>query len=113
MKTETKDKYDEAIEYLTENPHEIETVWMHPFDHKAGCLFMFVIPNDVEFRPDRKLCGCLTTIRNCGYAAWTDELTEAIRADDRIPNDLKDITIEKLPIFAEWQRRIDKELGRI
>jgi hypothetical protein len=51
-------------------------------------------------------------------SAWTDELTEEILEDFRIPeifasHDYKPrITIELLPLFAEWQRKIDKVLNR-
>jgi hypothetical protein len=43
---------------------------------------------------------------------WTEPLEEAIGNDHRIPkifannNHLPKITIEHLPVFAEWQRKI-------
>lgn len=123
MNTNTKDKYDAAIEYLTQNPSEIYEAWNGPVDHVAGCLFQAAGHNGTvgmgetfPQRPDGLECGCLTTIRkNDEYipsVAWTDELTAAIRADDRLPKDPREITVAHLPIFAEWQRRIDAELGR-
>jgi hypothetical protein len=39
-------------------------------------------------------------------------LTKAIRADARIPEGPQWITVNDLPVFAEWQRRLDKELKR-
>lgn len=115
------DKYDEAIAYLTKHPDAIQDAWQAGDVHEeAGCLFVAVAPehqlygHSVPFTSGGD-CGCLTTIR-CGDSrfalAWTKELTEAIRADERIPKDPDDITVEHLPIFAEWQRRIDKELNR-
>ena len=45
--------------------------------------------------------------------AETEDLAAAIRADDRIPSQVRiggefAITVEHLPIFAEWRRRIDR-----
>jgi len=96
------DKYDEAIAYLTARPDRIYYAWDHPYE-PMGALFRYAGEG----------CGCLTQIRSDPeMRAATPELTAAIRADKRIPLSPKDITVELLPIFAEWQRRIDKELGR-
>jgi hypothetical protein len=46
------------------------------------------------------------------YQAPTEELNAAIVADGRIPLTGEDITIDHLPIFAGWQRRIDQVLNR-
>jgi hypothetical protein len=100
------DKYDMAVEYLTEHPDEIYDAWGNPFLHKGGCLFQFCNANGYN----AIICGCLTQIRRGGYAAETEELTEEIRNDERIPSSALDIRAEHLPVFAEWQRRLDKEL---
>ncbi len=128
-----KDKYDKAVEHLTENPENIGSAWLNPAgEGQGGCLFTVVAPLDVKAdpwpkRPDGRKCGCLTTIRNAGKVpyidgggsphkmpalAWTDDLTERIQADERLPKLPTEITVQHLPIFAEWQRRIDKELNR-
>lgn len=118
---EVKDKYDEAVDYLTKNPEEIYQCWNHPISYRAGALFLPVSdklpasPNTVDLLPrrgDGLMCGCLTMVRAGLKVAWTDELTEAIRGDARIPKTPESIKPEHLPVFAEWQRRIDKELGR-
>jgi hypothetical protein len=44
--------------------------------------------------------------------AQTDQLTEAIRSDERLVGSEHDVNAEHLPIFAGWQRRIDQILGR-
>jgi hypothetical protein len=107
------DKYDEAMDYLTEYPEEIPWAWAGPDIHEAGCLFKFMRP----YKGNRnELYGCLTMIRNLKkggpfyvvHVALDDEMTEAIRADERIPTDYSDITVESLPAFAEWQRIADK-----
>ena len=103
------DKYDKAIEYLTDHPSEIERAWNNPRNHEMGCLFTYA--QHPVF--DRFMCGCLTQIREGGMGAQTKELTKAIRADRGIPFRAEDITVETLPVFAEWQRRLDKELGRV
>lgn len=109
------DKYDEAVAHLTRHPMQIGQAWRETTDHPAGCLFSYVSPkgrlNKVPPWVDH-CCGCLTQVRNRDCVAWTEELTQAIQADDRIPGDVVRITAEDLPVFAEWQRRIDKELNR-
>lgn len=109
------DRYDHAIDYLMRHPMEIINAWGQPDTHRAGCLFA---------RAHRKDCynchhGCLTQIRGyCGYplASWnmaaTPTLTTVIRADQRIPGRVEDIQLHHLPVFAEWQRRLDRELHR-
>lgn len=85
------DKYDLEIAKLTEHPELIKQYW-------GRC------------RPLFQFCGsgCLTQIRRGGNWSYTAELTAAIRADERIPKDVADITVADLPVFAEWQRKIDK-----
>lgn len=105
------DKYDNAVEYLTKNPSEIERAWYDPFSHvSSGCLFKFVTPNGCCYF-NRIAHGCLTSVRD-GSIAYTPELTEAIRADERIPMRGDNIEVKHLPVFAEWQRRLDKEFNR-
>ncbi len=112
------DKYDEAVEYLTDHPDEIYDAWGcgaededdQPYVH-AQCLFQFATRNG-EWSVDY---GCLTQIRvGFGEVEVEDnhQLTLEIRADERIPSHGLDIRVEHLPVFAEWQRRLDRELGR-
>jgi hypothetical protein len=58
--------------------------------------------------------GCLTMIR--GFAdlrlAQSTTITEAIRADERIPTEVHLIWPRDLVVFAEWQRRLDREFNR-
>jgi hypothetical protein len=62
-------------------------------------------------------CGCLTQVRLWGtdYAASRAprirELCMEVSRDVRIPAYPEDITVEHLPVFVEWQRRLDAELG--
>jgi hypothetical protein len=119
--TATKpDKYDHAITYLTRarKPREIVSAWQTWNFHPAGCLFAPVIPvlegedgyPGSQRRPDGLMCGCLTEIRGGGSMAWTDDLTKAIAADNRVPALPHQLRLENLPAFAEWQRKIDREL---
>lgn len=101
------DKYDAEIERLKNaTQDEIAESWneCEPL-FKRCCRFG-------ELRRDYIPCGCLTQIRLGKHVAATDALTLEIRADDRIPREPHLITPAHLPIFAEWQRRIDKELNR-
>lgn len=112
------DKYDAAIKYLADNPHEIEIAWRSPSKHIAGCLFAFAITIDTGVRATGALAyGCLTQIRlHAGYGVTAptvklaDELTRAIKADQRIPLHPHNIMPDNLPVFAEWQRKLDMVL---
>lgn len=104
------DKYQKAVRYLTERPKEILFSWLEPTQHPAGCLFQFATTDGMSRMDGENQCGCLTEIR-CGLRpAATTKLTMAIRRDKRIPHSGEDITVEHLPIFAEWQARLDREL---
>lgn len=101
------DKYDKAIAYLTENPHQIFESWQW-----GGSLFLRTGNPRPRTCDSDLVVGCLTQIRaDVGYCTPTPELTKAIRNDDRIPKRPEQITVGNLPLFAEWQRRLDKELG--
>jgi len=113
------DKYQLAIEYLIDHPDEIEAAWSQPKIHAAGCLFLCVTPDGSvsSIRTEDGHCygvGCLTQI--CGghngipIHACTSKLTNAIKADERIPLCKEEITLLDLPVFAEWQRRLDVEI---
>lgn len=105
------DIYDKAVKFLTEHPEEIYDAWARVEDHVAGCLFGAVDKDPLNYKP-RGACGCLTQVKSGRIRACNSELTNRIRSDDRIPNTGEHITVKHLPIFAEWQRVLDKELGR-
>lgn len=96
------DKYDEAIEHLTENPCEIMDFWEQPAPDTYGCLFQFC--GDALHLEH---CGCPVMIRAGISIAATPALTAQIGADERIPKSPRAITAEHLQAFAEWQRKID------
>ena len=108
------DKYDKAIEYLEAHPDEISQAWLSIEKHPAGCLFQFASPRSPEGILGMNGCkrgGCLTMIRNdVNCNSFTDELTLAIRSDERIPKLTRHITtIKTLHVFAYWQRKLDWE----
>ena len=123
LDTAEPDAYDMAVAYLTEHPNLIREAWKYganfvdgkldsstsdvPALVRAGCLFQFV-GNSI----DHPNCGCLTMVRSGHSSAATPELRAAILADERLPIMSADITPDHLPIFAGWQRRIDKALNR-
>jgi len=98
------DQYDQHIAHLlTLTPAQVEDEW----NNWRG-IFKST-GNGPSY------CGCLTTVRRnegWGSNAETLSLTQRIRADERIPLRPCDITPEHYPIFAEWHRIIDAELGR-
>lgn len=115
----TKDKYDEAVEYLTANPHKIRGAWGNPLSVLGGKLFQFAAPGPMRLSSRGEICGCLTQIRNDErYVAVRRDgrvarlLTAEIRADRSIPSDETKIEPRHLKRFAYWQRRLDKELRR-
>lgn len=103
------DKYDKAVQYLTEHPGEIEEAWNYPEEHVAGCLFRYTGVSS----EGTDCYGCLTQVKSgdLGWPAPTEALTQAIRNDPRIPTQVLSITVESLSVFAEWNRRLDAELG--
>jgi hypothetical protein len=105
------DAYQQAVEYLTANPGEIYEAWEGHRRAIGGCLFMAASQSGSITGTG---CGCLMMIRSsiiCSRAA-TPELTVAIQNDRRIPGNPREMTVDDLPVFAGWQRRIDQILGR-
>ena len=122
------DIYDEAVEYLTRKIEErrsspdpscesfIEHVWNTAISdpEKGAILFQTVhMKRNSNSACDEngRYCGCLTQIK-AGSVAQTQELTDLIRLDPKIPNSGCKITVDLLPHFAEWNRKIDQMLGR-
>ena len=108
------DIYDQEIEYLKRNPRQIYSHW-----NKSGPLFGRACnPNHDTL----SAIGCLTQIRSEDhYNAQTPEITTLIREDSRIPYTpsyahkyagICSITLDDLPVFAEWQRKMDIEFQR-
>lgn len=101
---------NEQIQRLTEHPENI-------FDEWKLALGFFAMAGQ-SGRSDRiadgKWIGCITMIKDNPelYQAQTPELTAAILADDRIPRNGGEITVDDLLVFLEWKNRIDQELGR-
>lgn len=101
-------QYDIQIAELTKHPNRIHDHWM-----SAEGLFKFV-GQDTE----NVSSGCLTMIRSQSGRHFPtkaiikgradEELTQAIINDSRIPKSDLEIEVEHLPVFKEWQERIDK-----
>lgn len=113
------DKYDEAIEYLVARPEETGNAWIR--GALGVGLFGFCTP-DGRIHPG---CGCLTMVKSGPEVAFTSSLTDAIRADNRIHEEISDLTKALLSTdspdarrailqpYAEWQRRMDREIRGI
>lgn len=98
------DAYDAQIARLTERPEEIQHAWF-----RSQGIFDYAHPaREFEYGS-----GCLTMIRTQdAVVPGRPDLTAEIAQDERIPKNNFDITPAHLPVFAEWQRRLDMELGR-
>lgn len=101
--------YDDQLKELIENfPEDMTNIWL-----QAKGLFKIVGFPDHTFDTNYPFdAGCLTMIKKGGCYAYINgeknlEITEAIRNDGRIPSDPKYIKPEDLPVFKEWQERID------
>lgn len=99
------DKYDEQINRIkaATDPHQaIQEEW----GNSKGLFAMVAGSNS----------GCLTMIRNRSELAngvtGRPDLTSEIERDERLPCKPQYITVDHLPVFAEWQRRLDRELMR-
>ena len=109
MESFENESYDDALAYLTAHPEKIRKAWDLPAG-QGGCLFAYAT-KDGGFPCG--LVGCLTMIRlyrntqDPNVSAFGPEITQAIRDDERLPDRPADITVEHLPVFAEWQRRLD------
>lgn len=106
------DKYDEQIAELLKDeptPKEFSKRVNKEWGRSRG---LFAFAASPGFCEDYALTGCLTMIREGSWIAETPELTLEIKQDERIPTSWSGITPEHLPIFAEWQRRLDRELNR-
>lgn len=106
------DKYDREIERLRALPddqfqREVNMRWSN-----GQTLFEFLTPDGLASRRpgDDKECGCPTMVKSewkFRPVAWTDELTEAVRALP-LPKKIDDATKENLTYFAEAQRLADR-----
>jgi hypothetical protein len=123
------DVYDQEIARLVDaTGEELEYLWDCPTDDSddipsvaRSVLFQFCTPTGRQYFHEQN-CGCLIQVRwNEGMVAATPSLTRAIRADNRIPEDIEAISNDwdSLPVkariallqpFAEWQRRLDIEI---
>ena len=112
-----RDKYDEAIDALMLAPEKIYETWNHPKKHEHGCLFQFMTNDggrsfDI---PGGSSAGCVSLIHSDPslYTSENNELTEMIKNDERIPNEVnEETTREQLEVFAEYQRKADALFGR-
>ena len=99
----TKNEYEKQIEYLTENPDRIGDAWVC-----GEGLFAFCSKSRSGVSSG---IGCLTMIRK-DHHVTSEAFEDEIRTDQRIPVDPLDVRPEHLPVFKEWQEKLDVELER-
>lgn len=119
-----RDKYDNEIDKLMSGGPIIELgfrcaeAWFTNNDTglPKSPLFYFATPSGWQAnRPDGSKCGCITQIRSAVFCddsiklvAWTNELTEKIGKDERLPITAYDIDSRAiLEIIADYQREMD------
>ena len=102
-------KLEYGFRHLTINPDGISMAWRDPQSEFGGCFFRVAHPDGnrqthacFPLTPSSQHCGCLTQVRAGILEAYTDELTAAIKADERIPTHPDDIRVGDLPVLAEW-----------
>lgn len=111
------DRYDEAIEFLTRYPDELEEAARNPGENPiAGCLFANAGQNLYSYlkQPNGRWLGDPVAIHGDPehYTAEDDGLTQVIIADDRLPRTSALLELSHLPVLAEYQRRFDKWWNR-
>lgn len=118
------DKYDKAIKEIEERFKEYRDKKIDPKDaileawanesNPGGILFPVASPSRLRYHVDNghkmKECGDVVQIKMRELPAYTRDLTLRIRKDNRIPLSPEKITLERLWVFAEWARIIDKEI---
>jgi hypothetical protein len=105
---EIGNKYDAAIQYLTEHPEEIHKAWITTKSHAAGCLFSFLEPSGTFF----EYVGCPTLIKRGDYVSFENKMDEFVRSMD-IPSRSRDIKVEHLPLFKLIQEEADEVYHRL
>ena len=119
----SRDVYTKAIGYFSRIYREkgedsfkdaVFSAWIKPRDIRGGSLFGYASPSRNYFNYDNTVtCGCLTQIKILQEPGPTPELTQAILDDPNIPEKVGDIHHpSQLRVFAQWQRRLDRELNR-
>jgi len=84
--------------------------WNWPYAH--GQLFGYCTSDYNDFIGG-VYCGCLTQVKAGRDRAQTEEVTQMIRGDERIPKNYQHITHpDQLAVFVEWQRKLDALWGR-
>ncbi len=115
------DRFDKAVKHLTKRPELIAETWNRAYATELGqrafttaeraahaasaCLFLNCGNKGFP------ATGCLTQVCHNHQKAGTPELTKAIRADKKIPRNGDAIKVGDLQLFADWQRRIKRELA--
>lgn len=114
------DIYDREIARLTQEPELIRESW-----NTAEPLFRYIFNTSRRFSvdpnnavPQLLNCGCLTMYRTGFYRpeqlpTKLQPVAREIASDERIPRSEFDIQPHHLPVFAEWQRRLDREFPEL
>lgn len=110
---EPHDAYQGCVERLLEQSEcECRQAWLDPQDHPSGILFE---QTGWDKTGTHYGSGCLTQAKS-GLRPFggSEKLRLKLISDPRIPSSISDIrcTREMLEAFAEYQRLLDRDLGR-
>ena len=97
------DIYSEDVEYLKKNPAKIKEHW-----NMWSPLFRTADGKDTY----GSSIGCLTQIKLYSRTTGFPEFDAKLNADNNIPMESEDITVDQLESFAEYQRELDKLFPR-
>ena len=121
-----RDKYDDEIDALMVYADD-DDLWRKQVRRSWELATpLFAVVGGGKIAGDNVQCrGCLTQIRMTAQTRFQDHtyvavvggrrhpITEEIRNDTRIPATVEEIRPHHLPIMADWQRRIDREIRSV
>lgn len=105
--------YDKQIEYLINNPGKIFDQWVDALGLFKYAGYESGQKPAFKHGIDSTYPGCLTQIRGNFRAKVSikgiidEDITMAIKKDTRLPSCGSKIEIKHLPVFKEWQEKVD------
>jgi hypothetical protein len=102
------DKYDRDIKFLLDNPERVPAAWYDPTVEPGGSLFQYL---SLDGNCGLNVYGCPTMVKRGTKDTPLAEMTEAIRSDPRIPDDIptpEQATQATFGALCHYQRWADR-----